>query len=86
MEEAQTTALSTLAAYEFGAANGLKQEVEDIRTMDVEWERKTTSSVRRGYLIDLFEKRGLFEEFKAKYWTNGNTPKGERLRKWYLRV
>lgn len=84
--EPQTAALSTRAAYDFGTAKGLKQQVEEIRNMEIEWERRTNSSVRRGYLVDLFEKNGIFEEFKAKHWANGNTSKGERLRKWYLNL
>ena len=86
MEDAQTAALSTRAAYEFGAAKGLKHEVEEIRNMEIEWERRTTSSVRRGYLVDLFERAGVFDEFKAKHWTNGNTSKGEGLQRWYLKL
>lgn len=84
MEEDQTRALSLKLAYRFAAEHGLEQEANTIRNMAIDWHMVTTSSVRRGYMIELFQKHGVFEAFKNQYWTHGKTPDGERLTKWYL--
>ncbi|MEK7223150.1 MAG: endonuclease NucS domain-containing protein [Pseudomonadota bacterium] len=86
MSEEQTKALSLKAAYAFGATHGLEHEVNEIRDMDIEWDSSYTSTLRRGYIVDLFEKHGIFDEFKAKHWLYGNSPGGERKRRFYFRV
>ena len=86
MTDEQTQTLSMKAAYEFGAAHGLEREVREIRDMVIEWDLSYTSSLRRGYIVMLFETKGLFEEFKKEHWSFGNTPAGERKRSWYLRL
>lgn len=86
MTDEQTQTLSMKAAYEFGAAHGLEREVREIRDMVIEWDLSYTSSLRRGYIVELFESKGLFEEFKKEHWSFGNTPAGERKRSWYLRL
>jgi hypothetical protein len=86
MSEEQTTALSLRAAYMFGAANGLEKEVNDIKNMTIEWDAPYTSTVRRGYVADLFEKRNIFDAFKKTHWAYGNTPAGETKRRWYSRI
>jgi hypothetical protein len=77
MEKNQTTALSLNAAYAFASELGLEREATEIRNMVIEWDSSYTSSLRRGYIVDLFEKHGVFEEFKARYWARGSTPAGE---------
>ncbi len=86
MTEDQTTALSLKAAYAFGAAHGLEHEVNEIRDMVIEWDSSYTSSLRRGYIVELFDKQGIFEEFKAAHWGHGNTPAGDTKRRRYLRI
>jgi hypothetical protein len=86
MDEDQTVALSLKAAYAFGAAHGLQQEVNEIRNMVIEWDSSYTSSLRRGYIVELFEKNDIFEQFKREHWSNGNTQKGEVRRRRYLRI
>lgn len=86
MDEGQTKTLSLKAAYAFGAAHGLKREVDEIRNMVIEWDRSYTSSLRRGYIVELFEKHGVLQEFKTSYWAYGNTPAGERRQRKYLRI
>jgi hypothetical protein len=86
MAEDQTQALSLKAAYDFGKAHGLEREVSEIRDMVIEWDLSYTSSLRRGYIVELFERKDLFEQFKREHWTFGNTPAGERKRSWYLRI
>jgi hypothetical protein len=86
MNEEQTRTLSLRAAYAFGASHGLEHEVNEIRDMVIEWDSSYTSSLRRGYIVALFEKHGIFEEFKTTYWAFGNTPTGETQRRRYLRI
>jgi hypothetical protein len=85
MQQDQTTALSLRAAYAFGAEHNLRQEVDDIRNMVIEWDGRN-SSLRRGYIVELFEKHGIFDEFKDLHWNLGNTSVGENKRRWYLRL
>ncbi|MEK7764100.1 MAG: endonuclease NucS domain-containing protein [Nitrospirota bacterium] len=84
MEEDQTRALSLKLAYRFAADHGLEQETDAIRNMAIDWTLKTTSSVRRGYIVDLFRRRGVFDAFRDQYWAYGKTPSGEQKIKWYL--
>jgi len=86
MSEEQTTALSLKAAYAFGAAKGLQREVNEIRDMVIEWDSSYTSSLRRGYIVELFERHGILDEFKAKHWAHGNTSAGETQRRGYLKI
>lgn len=86
MNEKQTIRFPLTAAYPFGAAHGLDREVKEIKDMEIEWDRSYTSTVRRGYLVELFEQHGIFDEFKVKHWTDGNTHAGETHRKRYLLI
>src|SRR5437660_1894092 len=85
MSQEQKVRFSIKPAYAFGEAQGLEKEVADIRDMDIEWDSYNTS-LRKGYLVDLFEKRGIFAAFKEKHWTIGNTPAGEKERQRVLRI
>lgn len=78
--------LSLKSAYAFGSNCGHQGEVEEIRNMVIEWDMSYTSTLRRGYIVDLFERSGLFTRFKKEYWPFGNTPAGDRKRLRYLRV
>jgi hypothetical protein len=78
MSEEPKVRFSIRPAYEFGAAHGLEKEVSEIRDMDIEWDSSYTTSLRKGYLVELFEKRGIFDAFKAEHWPLGNTPSGEK--------
>src|ERR1017187_3452862 len=71
------------SAYAFGIEHGLEQEINEIRDKDIEWDRPYTSSLRRGFIAELFSKRGLLNDFKKAYWNNGNTARGEaKLRRY----
>jgi len=54
--------------------------------MEIEWDRSYTSSLRRGYIVDLFQKTGIFQEFKDTHWPEGNTPSGETVTRRYQRI
>ncbi len=86
MNNDQTPTLSLKAAYAYGRAHGLEKEVGEIRNMIIEWDSSYTSSLRRGYIIELFEKSGFFDDFKQAHWSFGNTPTGEINRRRYLRI
>lgn len=73
-------------AYQFGIEKGFSDEISDIRNMDIEWDLSYTSSLRRGYIIDLFQARRIWDEFKATKWPNGNTLDGERQTRRSLKI
>lgn len=82
----QAKKLSLKKSYEFGATHGLEREVTEIQKMPVKWDRKYTSTVRRGYIVALFEKHGLLEGFKDDSWSYGNNPAGQTQCRFYLRI
>lgn len=86
MNNEQTQNLSLKAAYSFGVSRGLESEVNEIRNMVIEWDSPYTSSLRRGYIVSLFEERGIFEDFKAAHWPFGNTTPGQARRRRLLRI
>lgn len=66
------------AAYAFAKSHGLADAAASIRNTEIqEWDRHYKTSVRRGYLIELFQKAGVFEEFIAKDWPTGKTAEGQ---------
>jgi len=86
MDENQSKALPLKAAYLFGIANGLQQEVEAIQSMAIKWTRSYRSSLRRGYVVSLFQKNGILDTFKVENWTYGNTNKGAAKVRFYTRL
>lgn len=86
MSGEQTETLPLTAAWAFGEERGLQREVDEIKRMPIEWHLTTVSSVRRGYIVELFQKHGIFSEFKDAYWHNGNTPAGEALTRRFLQL
>jgi len=73
-------------AYLFGTEPGIERELAEIRDMEIEWDLSYTSSLRRGYVIDLLSQRQLFDTFKEQYWPAGNTPWGQRKVAFWLRL
>lgn len=45
--------------------------------MDIAWDRPYTSSVRRGFVIDLFQRHGILSAFKEAHWRHGLSKGGE---------
>lgn len=85
-EEIDWKALPLREAYRFGIEHSLQEETSAIRDMEIEWDLSYTSSLRRGFVIQLFKEKGLLEAFKEAYWPNGNTPNGERRIRRYLKI
>jgi hypothetical protein len=82
MADGQTKALSLIAAYPFGIAHGLAQEISEIRNMAIDG-IQSTSPVRRGHIAYLFREHGLLDEFIAKHWSFGATPEGQTKLRFY---
>jgi hypothetical protein len=85
LPQKMTKALPLEAAYPFGAQHGLQKEIDEIRNMEIEWDKQVDSSLRRGYIVRLFQSKGIFEEFCNKYWPNHETREGQTKTKWYLK-
>jgi hypothetical protein len=64
----------------------LEREVNEIRDMVIEWDLSYSSTLRRGYIVDLFQKRGLLDQFNRAKWPFGNTAAGQRKMQRYLRI
>jgi len=73
-------------AYAFGVEKGLSSEVTEIRSMEIEWDRSYTSSVRKGFIIRLLRERGLLDEFIDTIWPSGKTEKGDKRIRKVLRI
>ena len=79
-------ALPLTPAYTFGISKGLGKEISDIRSLAIEWDSSYDSSVRRGFIIELFEQHQIYEEFIALHWPYGNSRSGETFRRRYLNI
>ncbi len=79
-------ALPLTQAYEFGAEHGLESEITQIREMVIEWDSSYTSSLRRGYIVDLFQQGALMSEFIREHWPQGASPRGVSLARRYLSI
>jgi hypothetical protein len=55
------------SAYPFGESHGFGNEIAQIRDMEIELDRSCTSSLRRGYIIEIFQHEGIYDEFKEYY-------------------
>ena len=86
MAEDSRTVLPLKDAYKFGSENGLSNEMEKIRTMEIEWDLSYTSTLRRGYVIDLLIKHNIFEKFRDEIWPEGNSAWGQSKTKFWLGV
>lgn len=86
LDRIEWQALPLRKAYQFGVQHGLENEVSTIRDMEIEWDLSYSSSLRRGFIVQLFKEKGVLEAFKETCWENGNTPDGERRIRRYLRI
>lgn len=70
-------------AIEFAEANGLYAEVKRIKSAPVFAHFDRVKQVRKALLLELFEQRGLRDEFIAQYWPAGATEAGRQRRESY---
>lgn len=85
-ERVEWQGLSLREAYQFGLQQGLGKEISAIRDMEIEWDRPYTSSLRRGFIVELFKQKGMLEAFADACWPNGKTLDGERRIRRYLKI
>ena len=64
-------------AYQFLTEKGFESEANEIKESKDSYKSYTTT-LRRGKIIDLLEKKLLLEEFINTYWANGKTIEGKR--------
>ncbi len=64
-------------AYPFAGQHGLANEVEEIKAMEIEWDRPYGPTVRRGRIIELFQKHKLLDTFIEKHWSFGKSKAGQ---------
>ena len=89
MENVQRQKLGLKKAYAFGIEKGLSNEINEIRNMEIqieEWGLTYTSALRRGFIVDLFEHKGILSAFINQHWPEGATPWGEEKRAFYLEL
>jgi len=65
-------------AYRFAAVHGLGAEADKIRGMPIHSTFGKPHVVRKAYFVELFELRGLLDEFVAQYWLGRHTLRGDR--------
>lgn len=64
-------------AYPFAGRHGLATDAEDIKSMEIEWDRPYGPTVRRGRMIELFQKHNLLDQFVDGHWPFGKTKSGQ---------
>jgi len=73
-------------AYPFAEQDGLAEEGARIRDMEISWDRPYVSSLRRGFMIELFQQHGLLSAFKEAHWPYGLTKAGEAEQRRSLKI
>lgn len=73
-------------AYSFASQHGLDAEIRDIRSMRVHPGIKRGHVPRKGALVELFENKGLIDEFARLYWPARQTSQGSARRQQYLNL
>jgi endonuclease NucS-like protein len=71
-------------AYMFAAAHGLQSDASQIRSMRVHPSIPKPHVVRKGALVELFEKRGLIDQFITAHWPLRGSDAGGRRYSSYL--
>jgi predicted HNH restriction endonuclease len=73
-------------AYPFAERHHLAEDVAKIRSMKITWNRPYGPTVRRGYMIDLFDRKNILERFMQRHWPGGLTAPGQAERRSCLRI
>jgi len=62
-----------IPVYSFAKENGLGKQAADIRSMTIiKWYKPYKTTVRRGYIIELFRQENLLDIFINKHWPGGS--------------
>lgn len=72
-------------AYQFAAARGFTDEVARIRSMAIH-PGVSPSRVRKAYLVELLESKGLIDEFAPSHWPAYGQPSADRRRSAFLQA
>lgn len=73
-------------AYNFATSHGLQTEVAQIQSLPVHPTFQKPTVVRKGYLVELFEARGLMDAFVEQHWLGRHTEAGERRYQKFLEL
>jgi hypothetical protein len=73
-------------AYRFALQHGLQVEVDEIREREINPQIPSTRqrTVRKGYMVSLFQEKGLWQQFVQNHWPTGAMSWGEERTKHYL--
>lgn len=72
-------------ALEFASLHGLQDKVKEIKNIQIDATSTTNKRmVRKGYIVDLFERQNLLNAFIDQHWPFGKTPEGEKKLRYYL--
>jgi hypothetical protein len=80
----QQKVLPLKEAYRFAADHGLAREMTEIREMEIEWDLSYSSSLRRGYMVDLLKRKELINAFIDQCWPTGKTSWGRHKIEFWL--
>jgi hypothetical protein len=83
MDEEQKV-LPLKEAYRFAADHGLERELTEVKEMEIEWDLSYSSSLRRGYMVDLLKRKELINPFIDQCWPTGKTSWGQHKIKFWL--
>lgn len=86
LEKRQTRVLSLNAAYPFGGAHGIEDEVEEIKNLETEWDARKPSTIRRACMLNLLEEKGILDQFVEEHWHHGRTKNGQTKMAFYRKV
>lgn len=76
-ERVSTPEFPLREAYPYIIEHNLLNEEELIKNMKIDWEERETR-IKRGRMIEVLEKNGLFNEFIDRVWIRGRTPEGQK--------
>lgn len=72
-------------AYDYAVNNELTDEIAKIRQLPPKRGFRYMTGARRGYMIELFERRGILDDFLRSYWPEGLEPSGKSMITAHLR-
>jgi Endonuclease NucS C-terminal domain len=73
-------------AYRFAASQGLEADARAIRSMSIHpgFDKRQRHVPRKAAFVELFESKGLMDNFVEQHWPTRNTPAGIKRRQTYL--